>query len=120
MAMMSVDESLEREAVEMHHANSRHLVEGQLLHSQVLYAAMAILAVVAATAGQLYMLGRRMWCACCAAGFWLAGWLGLRKSLVLFLAVELLLIVWIKDNLTLNVVMLLYPLEAVKTWQTGG
>jgi hypothetical protein len=57
--------------------------------------------------------------ACCAAGFWLARRLGLRWSVVFFLATEAVLLVWIRDDLALNVLMLVYPLEAVKTWQMG-
>jgi hypothetical protein len=43
--------------------------------------------------------------------------LGFVKTLLLFLGLELATLAWIKDNLTLNVVMLLYPIEAVKQWQ---
>jgi hypothetical protein len=56
----------------------------------------------------------------CAAGFLLARRLGWRWSLALCAAVEVLLLVWIRDSLLLNVVMLLHPFEAVKAWQAGG
>jgi len=50
-------------------------------------------------------------------GFALARRLGVWKSIVVFLATELVLLVWIRDGLILNVLMLLYPIEAIKTWQ---
>jgi hypothetical protein len=56
---------------------------------------------------------------CCGLGFVIASRIGLRASIVLFIAIELLLLVWIRDNLTLNIVMLIHPIEAVKVWQMG-
>lgn len=53
----------------------------------------------------------------CSMGFVLAGCLGLRWSLVLLVATELALLFWIRDNLTLNILMLTYPIEAIKSWQ---
>jgi hypothetical protein len=41
-------------------------------------------------------------------------------SAVAFVAIEAALLLTIRDSLLLNVVMLLYPLEAVKRWQLGG
>lgn len=53
----------------------------------------------------------------CAIGFWIAIKLGWWKSLIFFLLVEILLLLWIRDGLLLNILMLIYPLDAVKNWQ---
>jgi len=56
---------------------------------------------------------------CCGLGFALAGRLGFRASLALFLATEAVLLCWIRDDLLLNIVMLVYPIDAIKAWQMG-
>ncbi len=48
-------------------------------------------------------------------GFMLARRLGFRRSVIVFVITELALLVWIKDGLVLNVIMLLYPKEGVKS-----
>jgi hypothetical protein len=53
-------------------------------------------------------------------GFWLAYKLRFWLSLALFVAVEIVLLVWIRDSLILNIIMLLYPLDAIKKWQAGS
>ncbi len=58
--------------------------------------------------------------ACCALGFAIAYRLGWKWSLLLFVVVETALLLLIRDNLTLNILMLLYPLDAIKQWQMGG
>jgi hypothetical protein len=55
-----------------------------------------------------------------AAGFWLASVLPVAVTVALALAAELFTGYMIRDNLTLNVIMLLFPLEAIKTWQSGA
>ena len=55
--------------------------------------------------------------ASCALGFWIALRLGWWKSLVFFLLTEIALLLWIRDGLLLNILMLIYPLDAVKNWQ---
>jgi hypothetical protein len=55
-----------------------------------------------------------------AAGFWLARRLGFRRSAVLFVATELVLMAWIRDSLILNIIMLLVPVDAIRSWQMGG
>jgi hypothetical protein len=56
----------------------------------------------------------------CAAGFLVAYKLRFWKSLVLFLVTEAVLIVWIRDSFLINIVMLIYPLDAIRRWQMGG
>ena len=58
--------------------------------------------------------------AACVLGFLLARRLGLVWSVVLWIAVEILLVVWIRDNLFLSTLMLVVPLPAIKAWQMGG
>lgn len=57
---------------------------------------------------------------CCAAGFLIAHKLGLWRSLALFVLIEIVLIFWIHDSLLINILMLIYPIEAIKSWQIVG
>jgi hypothetical protein len=56
----------------------------------------------------------------CGLGFVLAHRLGFQRTFAVFLLTEVTLAILIRDNLTLNVLMLIYPIEAVKEWQTAG
>jgi len=56
----------------------------------------------------------------CASGFLIAYKIRFWRSVALFLATEAVLIVWVRDSLLINIVMLIYPIEAIKVWQTGG
>lgn len=53
-------------------------------------------------------------------GFWLASRLPWRATVALALAFELLTLIVIRDNLTLNVLMLVWPQDAIRVWQAGG
>jgi hypothetical protein len=55
-----------------------------------------------------------------AVGFWLASKLPVWASVALAIAFELFTLAMIRDNLTLNVLMLVWPLDAVRVWQAGG
>jgi hypothetical protein len=55
-----------------------------------------------------------------ASGFLLASRLPVRATMALAVAMEVFVAIAIRDNLTLNILMLLYPLDIVKVWQAGG
>ena len=55
-----------------------------------------------------------------AAGFWAARRLPLWVSVAVVLLLELVPLIAIRDNLTLNVLMLVAPNDAVRTWQAGA
>lgn len=56
----------------------------------------------------------------CGLGYLFAASFAWWASGLMFLAFELLLLAWIRDGLLLNVLMLVYPLDLVKQWQSGG
>lgn len=56
----------------------------------------------------------------CILGVFLARKLGLWKSIVLFIMIEIVMLAAIRDNFTLNVLMLVWPIEVVREWQMVG
>lgn len=56
----------------------------------------------------------------CATGFLIAYKIRFWRSLALFLLTEIILILCIRDSLLINILMLFYPIEALKSWQGGG
>ncbi len=55
----------------------------------------------------------------CAVGFALARLLGPWRSLAAFAIVETALIVFVRDSLLLNLLMLVWPVDGIKHWQLG-
>ncbi len=56
----------------------------------------------------------------CMIGFWAAAKLNFRYTLAIFILIELAMILTIRDSLIINIIMLTYPLEAIKNWQISG
>jgi hypothetical protein len=54
------------------------------------------------------------------AGFWLARRAPVWVCVVLVIGLEVIVALIIRDNLTLNILMLIHPLDAIKRWQLGA
>lgn len=54
---------------------------------------------------------------CCLVGFLVARWLGWKRALIVFVVLEIILALWIKDSLLLEILMLTFPINAIKMWQ---
>lgn len=52
-------------------------------------------------------------------GFFLAAWLPVWLTVLIAVALELFIGIMIRDNLTLNVLMFVWPLDSVLHWQQG-
>lgn len=57
---------------------------------------------------------------CMAAGFYFAYRMPIWMSAALLVIIELGLAYAIRDNLTLNIIMLIHPAQAIRIWQGGG
>jgi len=55
-----------------------------------------------------------------AIGFLMAWRLRVTVSLALVVIAEILMVYFYRDNLTLNIVMLLWPIDAIREWQMAG
>ena len=53
-------------------------------------------------------------------GFFLARKLPVYITVIGAVLVDLLLMLWIRDSLALNILMLLHPIGAIKKWQLGA
>ena len=55
-----------------------------------------------------------------AIGFLIARWSRIWVVICLIIVFELGCLFWVRDNLTLNVLMLVYPSQSIKAWQSEG
>jgi hypothetical protein len=55
-----------------------------------------------------------------AVGFVAAARLPVWVTIALVIGLEAFVAYWIRDNLALNIIMLIYPLDAIREWQMGG
>jgi hypothetical protein len=55
----------------------------------------------------------------CLLAFLLTSRLPIWVTALVVVAIEVLLAIFIRDNLTLNILLLVYPISAVKKWQLG-
>ena len=56
-----------------------------------------------------------------ALGFWFASRVVRRRvTVAAIIVMEVGCALWVRDNLTLNVIMLIHPVDAIKAWQMAG
>jgi len=95
--------------------NSQHITDwytlSHILHGFLFYGAafLACDSIVNSVSDNLAMIG----------GFLLARRIPVAFTVALALLFELVLALHIRDNLTLNIIMLIHPFEAIKQWQAG-
>jgi hypothetical protein len=53
-------------------------------------------------------------------GFWIASKLSVRTTLIVAVLLEVGLLITIRDSLVLNIIMLIFPSDTIRHWQTGA
>jgi hypothetical protein len=56
----------------------------------------------------------------CALGYLIALWIPSWGSALFFVFTEVFMLWWIKDSLILNIILLTYPVDAIKEWQASS
>jgi len=56
----------------------------------------------------------------CLVGVLIARRLGVARTIALSIVIEIVLLFTVRDNLTLNIIMLLFPSDAIRAWQLGN
>jgi hypothetical protein len=57
--------------------------------------------------------------AACMLGYYLCKWTNWKWGFALFVIIEVVMLLSIRDSLILNVIMLSYPFEFLQDWQAG-
>lgn len=57
---------------------------------------------------------------CCLLGFIIAARISWKLTLTAYVLIEVAMLLVVRDSLTINVLMLISPMEAIKQWQSGG
>ncbi len=57
---------------------------------------------------------------CCGLGFVIAYKVRFLWQLAIFVATEAMLLIFIRDSLVINVILLIYPMESIRQRQTAG
>lgn len=55
-----------------------------------------------------------------ALGFWYASKVRVWVVVLTIILMEIGTLLWVRDNLTLNIIMLVYPIDAIRIWQSAG
>lgn len=58
--------------------------------------------------------------AACSLGFYLASKCRYGVSIAIFCLIEIATAVWVRDNMALNVLMIVFPVDSVRSWQIGA